>query len=230
MQLQELNYLACDNYKKGTEFDKSYNIRFELDLEGDENPNTPEVIHTIDEITKNVDDAVTSYTKYLDQKGIQVSDIYPEIYQTDKTDDPYKVYINAVVPNVVVANPHKITDDDPARVDEQKTEIYFNSIYSPRLSVFYNDGTSNGTKEYIFTKDDLVGTNNKRITMPESEYENAFYLHLQDQLDSTNISFKNIKETFKDSTSSGDNSKTMIQLMLNLTCTLLMINKVSSIV
>ncbi|MDE6477343.1 MAG: hypothetical protein K2L48_04115 [Mycoplasmoidaceae bacterium] len=192
-------YAASKNFEEGSDFSKSYNLRYELDLTKTENPNeqvAPPA--SLEELQQKLDICVDSYAKYLNDKGMSVFNIYPEAYE-DETGQ-FRAFINVVVPNVLVSDPDD--EDNKQKVGKDQTEIYFDDIYASRLSLFYHD--SNVSKRnYVITKSDIV-KNDKAFSLPESSYENALYIHLQNQ--SENDYLKNIKETFKASQPSSDSN------------------------
>ncbi len=192
-------YAATKNFEDGSDFSKSYNLRYELDLTKTENPNeqvTPPA--SLDELQDKLDICVNSYAKYLNDKGMSVFNIYPEAYEDES--GQFRAFINVVVPNVLVSDPDD--DDNKKKVGKDQTEIYFDDIYASRLSMFYHD--SNVSKRnFVITKSDIVN-NDKAFLLPENSYENALYIHLQNQ--SENNYLKNIKETFKASQPSSDSN------------------------
>ncbi|MDE7433783.1 MAG: hypothetical protein K2M43_01400, partial [Mycoplasmoidaceae bacterium] len=161
-------YATSKKIEYGSEFEKSYNIRFELDPYANEDPNQDATNVSLDEVKEKLNQAVDSYSYYLDQKGIEVSDIYPEVYETTEgTTSTVHAYINAVVPNIKVTD----KDDDKEKIDMSPAEVYFSDIYSPRLSIFYH---ADKNADYVINKDYLVNDDDD-IMLPSNSYDNAIY-------------------------------------------------------
>lgn len=193
-------YVASQNFEEGSDFSKSYNLRYELDLTRTEDPNvdvTPPA--SVEELQEKLDTCVDSYAKYLNDKGMSVFNIYPEAYY-DKPNNEFKAFINVVVPNVMIADPDDADSKD--KVGKDQTEIYFDDVYASRLSMFYHDSDIS-KRNFVITRNDIVN-NGKAFSLPESSYENALYIHLQNH--SENNFLKNIKQTFKDSQPSKDSN------------------------
>lgn len=193
-------YATSKKINAGSEYDKSYNIRYELDVYNTEDPNVQNTPQSLEEVTNKVNDAVDAYANYLNEKGINVSNIYPEVYEASGEPNPIHAYINAVVPNIKITDP-KDTSDDPKKIDEDPAEIYFNDIYSSRFSIFYHSSVANGT-DYVLTKNNIVNDNDD-FSMPKSAYENSMYVQLNSH-DLPTDGVKRIKEEFKNSIPSGD--------------------------
>lgn len=194
-------YYAVKNHKNASDFESTYNIRYELDLNSNENPLNPISAPTsVDDpdLVANVKKCVSSYTNYLNDKQINVTNIYPEIYKDQ--DGSVRAFINAVVPNQKVSDPKDTSNKE--KVNKNKTEIYFEDLYSPRLSIFFHDTNK---ANYIITREDLVGEgdaeHSNRFVAPNNSTDNAFYVHLLGN------NFKDIKTHFKDSNPSDDKDK-----------------------
>lgn len=192
-------YVASKNFEEGSDFSKNYNLRYELDLTKTEDPNeqvTPPA--SIEELTEKLNVCVDSYAKYLNDKGTTVFNIYPEAFQDES--GQFRAFINVVVPNEMINDPDD--EDNKDKVGKDQSEIYFDNIYASRLSLFYHNDNIH-KHNFVITKDDIVN-NAKAFSLPESSYENALYIHLQNQSD--NNFLKHIKEVFKESQPSKDSN------------------------
>ncbi|MDR0674684.1 MAG: hypothetical protein LBF36_00210 [Mycoplasmataceae bacterium] len=117
----------------GSEFSKSYNIRFELEPHNEQDYNFDQPLglgtETYSELAK---DAANAYSKYLNEKGVNDINVYPEwIPDSSNPNNEYagRIFINAIVPNDYYYN--KV---DEKRIEIPKQNIYMNYMNSSRLT------------------------------------------------------------------------------------------------
>ena len=170
-------YYSCTNYQLDSKYEKSYDIKFELDLEKKENPNEINTdIKNYDVIEKKLNESIDNYYKYLSDRGINVSNIYSEI-KKDQHDD-YHAYIDINVSN----------QKDSKDKDLPQAEVYFNAVNASRLSVFYHKGNDTN-QNFIYTKEDLIKSNDDiSLSSDQTKYD----ILLKD-------SWKDIRENFEKS-------------------------------
>lgn len=196
-------YVAKKDFEEGSDFSKSYNLRYELDLENTENPNESEPAPSEEDVKKALDQAVVAYSKYLNDEQLYTSNIYPEISKDNNGD--LHAFINVTVQNQKIEDPRPSAEKDAPKIDKNPVEIYFDSIYSSRLSVFYHPDSNNG-KDYILTKEDLVN-NDKSFYLPANTYENSLFINVDSRAANEKNGIKEIKETFKNAADSKDDVK-----------------------
>lgn len=170
-------YYSCTNYQLDSSYEKSYDIKFELDLEKKENPNEINTdIKNYDVIEKKINESIDNYYKYLSDRGINVSNIYSEI-KKDQHDD-YHAFIDINVSN----------EKDSKDKDIPQAGVYFNVVNASRLSLFYHKGNDTN-QNYIYTKDDIVKSSEDiSLSSDQTKYD----ILLKD-------SWKDIRENFEKS-------------------------------
>lgn len=195
-------YVAKKEFEEGADFSKSYNLRYELDLKNTENPNEDEPIQSEEDVKKALDQAVVAYSNYLKDQQLYTSNIYPEI---SKDGSDLHAFINVTVQNQKIEDPRPSAEKDAPKIDKNPVEIYFDSIYSSRLSIFYHPDSIN-EKDYILTKDDLVN-NDKSFHLPTNTYENSLFINVDSRAANEKNGIKEIKEIFKNAAESKDDVK-----------------------
>ncbi len=203
-------YVAKKDFEEGSDFSKSYNLRYELDLKNTENPNEPKPPPSEEDVKKALDQAVVAYSKYLNDEQLYTSNIYPEISKDDeglhaKDDEGLHAFINVTVQNQKIEDPRPSAEKDAPKIDKNPVEIYFENIYSSRLSIFYHPA-SNNEKNYILTKEDLVN-NDKSFYLPTNTYENSLFINVDSRVANEKNGIKEIKEIFKNAADSKEDVK-----------------------
>ncbi len=196
-------YVAKKQFQEGSDFSKSYNLRYELDIKNTENPNEPEPIQSEEDVKKALDKAVIAFSDYLNDQQLYTSNIYPEINSDDQGN--LQAFINVTVQNQKIDDPRPSAEKDSPKIDRNPVEIYFDNVYSPRLSIFYHPD-SNNQKNYILTKQDLV-SNDKSFYVPSSAYENSLFINVDSPAANEKNGVKEIKEIFKNAAESKEDVK-----------------------
>lgn len=139
-----------------SDYDKSYNMRVELDVSAYANEKGQE---GIDKVTELVNETADSYSKWLSSQGNANFLVYPEVVVDGEGDQQYvkQAFLSTTVQNETYIDHHDNMLDNPDGIEKDipKQQIYFNNLESSRLSVLLAEPSGTTTDVNYVVNDTL---------------------------------------------------------------------------